>query len=192
MHVDCHRSSPSLPERTTVDERLELGKWLALADERRELSGRVRGPSQCRGRASLPRRSQACAASRSSIETTRAPELGHLREPSGRERRHRRSVLDALGLRRGDELEGDGEREQTRLGRERLDGDPELAESALGEAGARAETLRQARERRLEELHGSFARAREDGRQRESGEVERGRERQDLERARRDDTPRPV
>ena len=57
-----------------------------------------------------------------------------LGEPAGRERRHRRPVLDPLGLRGRDELERHGLGEQPGLCGERLHGDAELAEGALGEA----------------------------------------------------------
>ena len=112
------------------------------------------------------RRSHACAARRSSIESTRATERDLLGEPPRRERRHRRAVLDALGLRRRHELERDRLREEPGLGGDRLDGDPELAERALGEPRALAEPFREAGQRRLEELHRPLRRARQDLRER--------------------------
>jgi hypothetical protein len=55
-------------------------------------------------------------------------ELDHLGEATSRERRHRRPILDPLGVRRRGELEGNRVRQQARLGGQALSGNAKLPE----------------------------------------------------------------
>ena len=136
-----------------LDDRLEIGRnRLSGVGEGNALADELVARAVPAPRAGDPRRSTACVAIVSSMATTRAPRLDHLREPAGRERRHRHSILDSLVLRRRRELERHGLSEQARLGDDSLDGGSELAERRLGEVRSRGEPLRQAGERRLQQL----------------------------------------
>ena len=99
-------------------------------------------------------------------------ELDHLTQPTGRERGHRDPVLDALGLRGRDQLEGDRLSKQAGLGRERLAGHRVLAEGVLHKPLARREPVGKAGQRTLQELHHPLARARQHRRQGDAQEVE--------------------
>ena len=86
-------------------------------------------------------------------------ELGHLVESPRGERRHRHPVLDPLRLRRRDEVERDGLREEPRLDRDRLDRDPVLAERALGHVRLARRVRGQPGQVLLQHLHGALGRA---------------------------------
>ena len=111
----------------------------ATSRTRRRAALRPRARAGARGDRTPGRRA------RSSIETHARAELDLLREAARGERRHRHAVFEPFGLPGRDELERDGLRQQPCLGRERLHRDAELAERALGEAGALAEPVRRAR-----------------------------------------------
>ena len=107
-------------------------------------------------------------------------EADHFGDAAGCQRREGHAVLDALGLRRARELEGDRLGEQARLAGERHADVAELGEAVLVPR-ARGEAVRQPGERRLEELHLALVRRGKGGGERDPEEVERGREGRDLD-----------
>src|SRR5205807_4194869 len=90
---------------------------------------------------------------------------------------------------RARQLERDRRREQARLRGERLRRDAELGERVLGETLPRGEALGQPGEARLQQLQQPLGGACQRGRERDAQEVERGRKREHVEVANRDDPP---
>ena len=181
------RHDPSRPSATSSTSGSSVGQRIAGADERSDVADeavRRRRPGTELLTSELARLRRDEQLDRD--DPPAEPDL--VGEAARSERRHRRPVLDPLGLSGRDELERHGLGEQACLSGDRLRGDAELAQGALREAGALTEALRQPRQRGLEELERALGGARERLRDHQAREIEGGRERGGLEVTDRDES----